>query len=156
MAGGRHQRKFRPLAQVRQLRGRQMQAVGADACGQRGIAVHQNPCTVAMTQVDGRSCKRLAFSGIKPGLAQLQQLQAALQRARKPLQLGIDTDLAGMGDGVKLGQGQCRQHRGVGRQHGRNGQVAGALPGQCAMHVVLQFPRHCRTRKKLSRTWACS
>jgi hypothetical protein len=53
--------------------------------------------------------------------------------------LGVDADLAGVADGIEIGQGQRRQHRRVRRQHGRHRQRLGALPGQGAMHVVVQL-----------------
>ena len=53
MAGSRHQRKIRPPAQACKLCGRQMYSVRAAGCCQRGIAIHQEPGTVTVAQLDG-------------------------------------------------------------------------------------------------------
>jgi hypothetical protein len=76
---------------------------------------------------------------IERRLAQLHQPQAVFQRLCQGHQLRVDADLAGVADGVKIGQGQRRQHRRVGRQHRRHRQAVGALPGQGTMHVVVQL-----------------
>jgi hypothetical protein len=53
----------------------------------------------------------------------------------------LDTDFAGLGDGVKVGQGQRGEHRGIGRQHRGDRCRPRLLPGQRRMHVVAQFAR---------------
>jgi hypothetical protein len=94
-----------------------MHPVRAGGQGQARVAIDQRPRTIVMAEVDGGMDEGGPARRIERRLTQLHQLEATLQCVSQSHELRVDADLAGMGDGVKIRQGQRGQHRRIGRQH---------------------------------------
>jgi hypothetical protein len=118
---------------------RQVYAVGADTPGQLDISIHQRDGPRMSAALDDSLGEGFPVGWGEIRLADVHQTQAAGKSVVELRQLGVDADLAGVGDAHDPRQAQGLEDRAVGGQHRCDAHAVGVLPAEGGMDAVVDF-----------------